>query len=614
MKRGKIFLLLLVVFFNAFILEARADRASYKKVFDLVNEDDDLGSQIIQRLNFNVSDNQFLRKGDTLKFLLKGSDAGLYLFKTYLKYDDANVPNSFFGMKFSILCDIPAPDCYPIWLPMNNQLVYGSVQGIIDGITRLEDSQAPLDKNWLKYYLFRWLLGDPTPDIYLLPDNMLVNIDYDRAKDTAGIAFKDFDYGRFSRLLRISLKSGKFEQPFQEAVSFIDYAQDLPEAQIRGLFGPYAFDEKINNFDLRRDKLKNEFLKYCRQIAREEGVKFTFDASGGDKKAYARRVLVSLQQRIDEKKKILAGLFSKPVLRSNLVIISSQSAAPSLNYKDAPINKLNLLINNRIETLKALRKETGDISERIAISLYLNRYRQFLPYLNCGILPLEDIQFIFSVPEISIKTVEANLRVGSIINGNEILLFLPDNYTNSSLQEYYEEHIRDNPGQQGNNSEWGQIMAGNCYLYKFELKKAMAEYQKVIGRESSSPKAKFLAHLILGYIYELGRDYIRFGEGWQQEKAREEFIEAIKIMPNSGLARLNLNVINWCKDGSEISSGTASSLDGEGHFVLGMVYLVKKKYDLAGKHINSAGASGYDKELINSALEELERMRNLKEE
>lgn len=611
MRYKRIFLLFLIFIFKLSVLEARTNDAYLRRIFELTEQDYNLGVQIVDRLNFKVFQEQFLRKGDTLKYVLEGSDGQLYLFKTYTDYEEENAVNNVFGSKFSAFCGIPAVESYVLWLPFNWDLVYGDVQKIVKDLRDFSHSDVPEDRNWLKYYLFRWLLDDPSPDFYLLPDGSIINIDLDKIRNTEGMDFKDFDYGNFTQLLKVCLREGKFEEPFKEALSFIDYVESLPETTIIDLFGPYAFDERVRAFNARRNKLRAEFIKYCRETAREAGVKFSFNTSFADGNSYARRVLSGLARRIADKRKALKNLPEETVLKTNLELISTQNGISHIDFSKVPVDKLSLLVNQRIETLKNLRKETSNTYERMALSLYINRYRQFLPYLECGILPPEEVQFVFSPLELEARTIEANLKLGAMGNEDRGFNFLPPDIARLSLDGYYENYIRDNANRKKSDSEWNYIMNGNCYLFKLELEKALSEYSKVITMGTADREALFLAHILSGFIYELNNDYIRFGQGWQAGKAEEEFRLALKIDPGSNTAKTNLQVIDWLKNTGRESCVSGGPLDAEGHYVMALFSIIKKQYAPASEHIEKADALGFDKGLLEDARAELEKCDSL---
>lgn len=605
MRIVRLFLLLVIMVFTGVIAQAKASQEALdKEIFRLTQEYYSLGKQVIERLDFKVFEKQFLRKGDTLKYILKGSDGKLYLFKTFQNLDDENVPHEIFCTKFALLCGIPVSDCFPVWLPINDQLVYGSLQQIIDGLSELPDDQAPSDDNWLKYSLFRWLFDDPSPDLFLLPDKKIINIDLDKIRDSEGADFKSHDFGRFDKLMRVSLKKGKYEFALREAFAFIGYVESLPEEDIAGLFGEPAFYERIKALDLRKNKLRQKFIEYCKRTAEEEGVRLAFDFQIKDNEAYAVRISAGLKQKIAGKKGTLKILPKDPLLRSNLEIISSQAGVPYVLSQDVPINKLKIVISQRIEELKLLRIETSNTCERLALSLYLNRYRQSLPLLDFGVLPLERVQFIFHPEDLSAQELKANLVAGKAYGEDKDLHAPALDFTNHTLEDFYENYIRDKTEKIEGNPEWYNIMSGNCYLWRLDLEEALAQYNKIIKANNPGKEALFLAHLMSGYIYELNRQYIRFGEGWDSAKAKEEFIEAARINPRSNLAKFNLEVIDIRKEDNVNNIDRA--LDAEGNYAMALFYLIKRQYSLANDHIVKAADRGFDKELLDDVREEVQ--------
>lgn len=601
---GRSFFLLLIIFFVYSQLEAKTKEAYFSKIYNFAEEDYRLGKRIIERLRFKIFKKQYLRKGDTLKYILQGSDGKLYLFKTYQNYGDENVPNSIFGAKLSSICGIPTPDCYDLLLPMNGRLIYGSLQQIVKDLSNVDYTQPPQDYNCLKYYLFRWLLDDPSPDVYVLPEGNIINIDLDKIRNTNGMDFNDFNYGKFNSLITVCLKDDKFGAYFQEAASFINYVEAFPENKIRELFGPNAYYERITAFNYRLHRLQTEFVKYCQKRAQEENVTFKFNRENHDRTLYAEKVVARLEEKISLKKKILRTLPKNPVMNDNLAVISSPEGISCLDISKAPVNKLGAIINQRIETLMTLRKETPNIYERLALSLSLNRYKQFLPYLGYGVLPLEEVQVLFHPEEIDIRTIEANLRAVNIWAESKELLPPAKYFADFSLDDYYEEKIREKISQINDDSEWAHIITGNCYLYKGDFVNALVEYNKVISLETADQKAIFLAHLLLGYIAELDNDGIRFGPGCCLETAKKEFELAKKINPYSILVKTNLEIVNWLINDSA-ESANKDVLDGEGHYTLALFYLIKSQPELAERHIAKAEALGYDQELLTDLRKEI---------
>ncbi len=197
----------------------------------------------------------------------------------------------------------------------------------------------------------------------------------------------------------------------------------------------------------------------------------------------------------------------------------------------------------------------------------------------------------------------------SIINDDELGFFL-DKIDNQFPWKYY-----------------GYAL---CDYGKGHSQDGVKNCERVIDLNNDK-EAVYAAYMLLGVFHEHNSENIRFGEGFNIKKAIKNYKKALKINCNSTEAYLNLANLYLIKESSkkalkkfkkitELSPQYAkeyfhlenieeiysyrnkeeyleaikmNTLNGEGHYILGLAYMVKKDYRNAKKHFNKAKEFGY---------------------
>ena len=170
-----------------------------------------------------------------------------------------------------------------------------------------------------------------------------------------------------------------------------------------------------------------------------------------------------------------------------------------------------------------------------------------------------------------------------------------------------------------------------CYYGKGYIKKGIKKCEKVINLNNDK-EAVYAAHMLLGVFYEHNSENIRFGKGFNIEKAIANYKKALKNNSNSIEAHLNLSNLYLIKElpkealkkfkkiiklepqfakeylhlenikGENTYENKEKYLDairdntlsGEEHYILGLAYATKGRLGLAEKHFSKAREFGYE--------------------
>jgi len=611
MKLKTILLLLVLFALNPDIIQAGQ---SYNEILSLSRQDLLLGRKIIEEnLTFEIFPKQWLKYGFIEKYVLKGSDGKLYLFKSYPNRFQGFLANSIWSARLSSLCGINSSVPYNIWLPVNGNMVYGTIQQLFQKVADYDSEELPKDNKWLAYYLFKWFLHDKEPQFLLTSAGVLIAVDGDEISDSGEVDLGSFGYKAeaVKRLIRLSLKEGSFDTYYRKALSFISYLEALPDESIIELCGPYAYKERIKALLLRKKRIRKEFTDYCRQIAKEEGKSIASSSQTDDSSLYAQGVLAGLKEKIAAKNALLKSLPEKKEVQKSIAVIGARATSEQgliLELRILPIDELAQAAKQKIEEIRIMRESAASPCEALAYSLYINRYEQFAPFYSYGVIPPERLRLVIAPETLDPGFVAANLCLGYSRNlkaGANKKMGRSESYSLDDLNNNIE-----NLAQKGNDDGWGYILKGNCYLDGLSEHRnkniPLQEYRKVIALKGADRQARYLAHVLSGYLYELNDELFRFGPGCDLEKAEEEFKLAVEQDPASVAAHLNLLAIYikrsdfsqakkeikqlakldpyWKDKDREAGGGLSGNdardltflvLDEEGRYVMSLVYSIK---------------------------------------
>ena len=188
----------------------------------------------------------------------------------------------------------------------------------------------------------------------------------------------------------------------------------------------------------------------------------------------------------------------------------------------------------------------------------------------------------------------------------------------------YLEKIKDNFG-------WKYLGKGMLYWLYEERDKAIQEYEKAI-RLSDDKKNKFSGYRLLGFVYEHNSKRVRFGKGFDMDKAITNYKKALEVQLGSVDVRLNLASLYLIKKLPEkalkefkeierlvpqyagehfhlnkikekksyknkkeyLGDIRMNTLNGEHHYIIGLSYLIRKDEKLSRKHFKKAKEFGYE--------------------
>ena len=191
--------------------------------------------------------------------------------------------------------------------------------------------------------------------------------------------------------------------------------------------------------------------------------------------------------------------------------------------------------------------------------------------------------------------------------------------------------------------DWKYLGKGMLYWLYEERDKAVQEYGKAITL-SDDKIIKFFGYRLLGFVYEHNSKRVRFGKGFDIDKAITNYKKALEVQLGSVNVRLNLASLYLIKKLPEkalkefreieglvpqyagehfhldeikekdlyeskkqyLEAIKVNTLSAEHHYLLGLAYLIKEDKYLAKRHFNKAEEFGY-RENINLISEEMEK-------
>ncbi len=649
------------------------------EIVKLFWEDQSLDRKIIENLVFELAGGQSEYIGQsTEKYLLKDNEGNLWLFKTYI--DLIHVKNDITVYQLAQLLGLDVPTICEVNLPINGENVYGSIQKIIPGVKPLGRDLLPCQiEDIQRHHFLDWLVSnyDAARDEFLInkKTNEVIAIDKDDSfsKEKVSSPGDDPDpcgnwyYTKFWD----NYMKGQIDVDFSKSFELIDYIwsvkESLFEKIIKNSFdktiSPQRMNEIVDSVILKKKNLRKDFIAFYHKVAQKRGEKINILFSRKVNN-WSRYVLKRLKKSVFQKKVHLIQLNYKIKRKQkNIEVVSSKKAwyvVDELGYP--PFGRFLLLSNKIIHNLRNLRNDVLSFSEKLAVSLYIEQVNQMCREREWKGLGKEEPKRITETPkDIDVSQLEYVFRTSygvikkpireykkeveklpynllAHINYIQIPLDDPDR---EIMIEEHREKLDKEPNNLTYQLVYGILTCDTEYLKKTKegfvwkhlvlgcLRNNKKEYEKVINLNKDKI-ASYWAHILLGELFEHNNKKIRFGEGFDIDKAITNYKKALEIKPDLMEARINLaslylikqlpakalkifkeiqkmnpqyarehlhlNKIKEKKSYKEkkeyLNAIRMNTLSGEHHYVLGLACAVKKDYKNAREHFNKTREFG----------------------
>ena len=577
-------------------------RDTIDKIVNLMEENQRLDREIIKLMRFELSN----EVKNTPKLMLKDNYNRLWMFKFYKSSVPVN--NSIAAYQTASLCGVQTPCIYEVMLPFNGKLVYGSIQSFVND-ARTISSIYPwmLSKKQIKIMqrcqVFDYFICNPD----IGGDNFLIKLDKRGSylsdikkgdiiavdKDTS--FYKIFnspydgiwnDNDPYYKRIWEAYTEEKIDVDFSGSFQLIDYIQQIDAERIEDLLRPFFRGREtfLKEVISRKDKLRSTFEKFYQDLANKRGEHFQSQIV--NKEEYARIVLKKIKKIVSQKKKRFKYLQSESKEKQkNIEIIFHREGFNKAEGLENVLRKdIDIKARKVLEELKMLRKNSLNLYEKLALSLYIYEVENVLRrrplefFLNNH--PLEKIDK--DANNINVAFWEYTFRTfyglsrrihGKILkdfdyHSQDILKHL--NFIQSPV--YWNERkiiFTEYEKQIGHNSvlkfiggmlfnkieylkkikgdfEWKYLGKGMIYWLYEERDKAMQEYKKAITL-SEDKTIKFFGYRLLGFINEYNYKGVRFGRGFNIDEAIANYKKALEIKPGSVEAYLNLGSLYLIK-------------------------------------------------------------------
>ena len=568
------------------------------EIVKLFWEDQSLDRKIIENLVFELAVGQSAYRGQsTEKYLLKDNEGNLWLFKTYI--DSIHVKNDITVYQLAQLFGIGVPTICEINLPINGEIVYGSIQKIILDVEFINKDLLPNQISDIqRHHILDWLVSnyDAGGDEFLVKKNTgeIIAIDKDDSfcRDKALSPGDDpWGYLYYTNFWE-SYTKGEINVNFAMSFKLIDHVQSFKDSlfinilksSFRKIVSKKDMKKIINLVILKKKNLKTDFRKFYQELAKKSVIFFYIPVDEKENK-YSQQVLGKLKKERNKKSNYLKKLISKNRNKQkNIEIISSKKAwymVDELEY--SPFGQFFLLSNKIVHNLRNLRNEVLSFSEKLAISLYIEQVNQMRREREWKGIGKEEpkritenskniegaqIEYIlrtsyglFKKPITEYKKEVEKAPYNLLAHINYIQIPLDDPDRERMIEEYRKKLNRE-PNNLIYQLVYGILTCDSEYLKKTEngfvwkhlvlgcLRDDKREYEKVINLDKDEI-ASYWAHILLGELIEHNNEKIRFGEGFDMDNAITNYKKAIEIKPDSMEAHLNLASLYLIKGLSE---------------------------------------------------------------
>ena len=566
-----------------------------KDIVKLFREDQYLDRGVIKNLVFELAEGQDEYIGEsTEKYLLKDNEENLWLFKTYA--DPIHVKNDIVVYRLAQLFGLKLPAICEIELPINGEIMYGSIQKIILDIVPLNNDLLPGQiEDIQRHHILDWLVSnyDAGKDEFFIQKKTgkIIAID----KDDAFSKEKCFSPGEdpwgdlYYKKFWENYTRGKIRVDFTRSFELINHIQNIDnnllEDILKNSFGeillPYWVNRRIDSIISKKENLKVDFEKFYRKLAKKKGEKF-YNSFKRKTNNYSDTVLKNLRKTVYQKSLYFKRLGEKTRSKQkNIEVISSMKAWYMVDELGYPRFGQFLFLSDKIlQNLRNLRENVLTVNEKLAISLYIVQINQMRKEKNWQAVGKEFPKRItMNSRRMEISQVECSLRVYSgsdrkpvseykdkaekhphnllaHLNYIQVPMDDPDK---KKLLEVYKRKLKQEPGNLIYQLVYAILADDTKYLKKMDNKFAWKylvlgclrddeeEYKKVFALKGNDKVAVYWAHILLGGFFQHNSKKIRFGKGFNIEKVITSYNKALEIVPDSPEAHLHLGSLYLIK-------------------------------------------------------------------
>ena len=663
-------------------------RTIIDEIVNRMQENQKLDREIVKLMRFELSN----QVKNTSRIILKDNCNHLWMFKFYKSSFPVN--NSIAAYQIAYLCGVQTPCIYEVMLPFNGKMAYGTVQVFIKNVCTMSDiSPFMLSEKQIKmmqcYQVVDYFICNPDVggDNYLMKlkddDDFLLDIEN---KDIVGID-KDLSFYKrlnspedllddndpyYNRIWDAYIEK-KIDVDFHKSFQLIDYIQSIDAEEIEDLLKPFFSGREtfLKSIISRKEKLMVTFEKFYQELSEKRGESFQSQVTIEKKEEYAQIVLEKIKKIVLQKKKWLKSLQAKHNKnQKNIDMLFHREGFHEVRaLEDIPRKNIDVIANKVLNELKTWRKNSLSIYEKFVLSLYLyeveNILRERPPELFLNEELVEDISKEFN--DIDVFSLEYTFRTFYKVprrisdkilkkfdyHSQDVLKHLSFIQSPINCEERkiifaeYEKQIEDNSlvnfiggmlfrktkylEKIKDNFYWKYLGKGMLYWLYEDGDKAIKEYRRAITL-SDDKKIKFFGYRLLGFVYEHNSERVRFGKGFDVDKAVTNYKKALEIKSNSVETRLNLASLylikripekalkefkeikklvpqygkehfhfNKIKEESSykdkkeyLKAVRTNTLSGRHHYIIGLAYLIKKDNELARIHFDKANEFGHE--------------------
>lgn len=396
-----------------------------EEIYKLYLKNKELDEKLLEKLTFELSDFQPLLDGQNAKCILKGSNGRPWFFKTEESSRRLDTMYNWF-----LLCGENKPACYNITLPINGELVKGSIQEFIFDARTLDNISIPkLSKKQIEFIqrqqIINWLICseetfDCDPGQFLIKNNKIINVEKSRGFSVDYLP--ESLIGNFNNSLNMehnyynifwkAYVNKEIDVDFNKSFELIDYIQSLDDSFIKGVFKFNVPEELFTSLLIKRKhRLRDDFEEYYCYLANLRGDVFNVPMARGPFN-FLKMVFKKFKKVICKKQVILNRLQSnkncpqkniEAVLSTRVREVVRKYGFPDVYYRDNIINMK--------KELNGLRETLGNLDEKIALYLFLSRLKR----IEYGLTEENFFEFgtvaTYAPKTIDADIIEANLRV-----------------------------------------------------------------------------------------------------------------------------------------------------------------------------------------------------------
>ncbi len=581
----KIAFLIIIIFIVGYFHSQIYANNTIEKIIDFMEESQKLDKEIIKLMTFELAN----ADENIPKIILKDCDNHLWMFKIY--NSSVSVNNSIAVYQLACLFGVNTPCIYEVTIPINGNMVYGSIQTFIDGAETIDDIFPwMLSKNQinslqrqqiLDYFVCNYDVGG---DNFLYGKEDIIGIDKDEAfygiaKSPQELWNKDICFNYYNWLWDSYVKK-KVEVDFEISFQLIDYVQSINAKKMEYLLKSFFRGREgfLREIVSHKDRLKLIFEKFYQELADKRGEDVSFQVSVENKGKYAQFVVKMVEKNVLKKRNVLKRLRSKfDRKQKDLEIVFSQKGFDEM-MKLEDMSSRNILVSSKniLINLKKLRKDSLNICEKFALSLYINQVENILKEKPLEYFLEEPIKAIIkSHKQIDIFSFEYIMRTSYGLPRKTFskaleelnqhpqdvlkhLSFIQSILTDKEKKIIFEEYKKQKPidsiakficgllfdekkyvNEIEDSFAWKYLGQGLISWSEEEKDNAVQEYQKAITL-TIDRIVKFLGYRLLGFIYEHNDQRVRFGKGFDVDNAITNYEEALEIKPDSVEALFNL--------------------------------------------------------------------------